>query len=247
MSFYPDGQPDIPNQTPVPGTTPPEQPGRRLARALTRTAVINGVVLLVAILLAYVVPITDDPDTALTIVVVAAVATALHTTSVVMKENKRRQAGLGAIPAPPPPGASGRVTAGPTTAPTPPGAVPPGTPDGATAPGIPYGAAAPGATGASPYLTSAGAGPQGFAMTIEDVFTITGRGTVVTGRVGSGQVRTGQAVAVVRNGQVVAESTIGGVEMFRKLTDVASAGENVGLLLSGLSRSDLQRGDVVSA
>jgi translation elongation factor EF-Tu-like GTPase len=82
---------------------------------------------------------------------------------------------------------------------------------------------------------------------VEDVFTITGRGTVVTGRVGSGQLRTGQRVVVQRGAQTLAEVEVTGIEMFRKTTDVASAGDNVGLLLAGVSRSDVQRGDVLTA
>ena len=84
-----------------------------------------------------------------------------------------------------------------------------------------------------------------FEMTIEDVFAITGRGTVVTGRVTSGVVRVGMAVTVNTEPQPIT-TTVTGVEQFRKKTDQARAGDNVGLLLDGVGREDVARGDVVS-
>ena len=90
---------------------------------------------------------------------------------------------------------------------------------------------------------AAPAGP--FEMTIEDVFAITGRGTVVTGRVTSGVVRVGMPVTVNTEPQPIA-TTVTGVEQFRKKTDQAVAGDNVGLLLEGVGREDVARGDVVS-
>lgn len=90
---------------------------------------------------------------------------------------------------------------------------------------------------------AAPAGP--FSMTIEDVFAITGRGTVVTGRVSSGMVRVGMPVTVNHEPQPIA-TTVTGVEQFRKKTDQAVAGDNVGLLLDGVGRDDVARGDVVS-
>ncbi len=87
------------------------------------------------------------------------------------------------------------------------------------------------------------AGP--FEMTIEDVFSITGRGTVVTGRVTSGVVRVGMPVTVNTEPQPVS-TTVTGVEQFRKKTDQAGAGETVGLLLDGVGRDDVAPGNVVS-
>jgi elongation factor Tu len=84
-----------------------------------------------------------------------------------------------------------------------------------------------------------------FLMPIEDVFTITGRGTVVTGRVERGQVRVGDTVEIVgiRDTQT---SVVTGVEMFRKLLDYAEAGDNIGVLLRGINRDDVQRGQVLA-
>jgi len=83
-----------------------------------------------------------------------------------------------------------------------------------------------------------------FQMPIEDVFSITGRGTVVTGRVEQGVLRVGSEVEIVgiRDTQ---RSTVTGVEMFRKLLDEARAGDNVGLLLRGVGKDDVERGQVV--
>ncbi len=84
-----------------------------------------------------------------------------------------------------------------------------------------------------------------FLMPIEDVFTITGRGTVVTGRVDRGKIKVGETVEIV--GVKETRSTVcTGVEMFRKLLDYAQAGDNVGLLLRGVSRDDVQRGQVIA-
>jgi elongation factor Tu len=84
-----------------------------------------------------------------------------------------------------------------------------------------------------------------FLMPIEDVFTITGRGTVVTGRVERGMVKTGETVEIV--GIKPTRSTVcTGVEMFRKILDQGQAGDNVGLLLRGIERKDVERGQVVS-
>jgi elongation factor Tu len=84
-----------------------------------------------------------------------------------------------------------------------------------------------------------------FLLPIEDVFTITGRGTVVTGRVERGQVRVGDTVEIVgiRDTQT---SVVTGVEMFRKLLDYAEAGDNIGVLLRGINRDDVQRGQVLA-
>ena len=84
-----------------------------------------------------------------------------------------------------------------------------------------------------------------FLMPIEDVFTITGRGTVVTGRVDRGKVKVGEQVEIVGI-QETKTTVCTGVEMFRKLLDFAQAGDNVGLLLRGISREDVQRGQVIA-
>ena len=84
-----------------------------------------------------------------------------------------------------------------------------------------------------------------FLMPIEDVFTITGRGTVVTGRVERGQIKVGDAVEIIGIKETQA-SVCTGVEMFRKLLDYAEAGDNIGALLRGISRENVQRGQVLA-
>jgi len=84
-----------------------------------------------------------------------------------------------------------------------------------------------------------------FLMPIEDVFTITGRGTVVTGRVERGVLNVNDEVEIVGIKEKSTRTTITGVEMFRKLLDTAEAGENVGLLLRGTKREEVERGQVV--
>jgi elongation factor Tu len=84
-----------------------------------------------------------------------------------------------------------------------------------------------------------------FLMPIEDVFTITGRGTVVTGRIERGIIKVNEEVEIVGIRPGVTKTTVTGVEMFRKLLDEGQAGENVGLLLRGTKRDDVERGQVV--
>jgi elongation factor Tu len=84
-----------------------------------------------------------------------------------------------------------------------------------------------------------------FLMPIEDVFTITGRGTVVTGKVERGVLKVNETVEIVGIKETSTTTTVTGVEMFRKLLDEAQAGENVGLLLRGTKREDVERGQVV--
>jgi elongation factor Tu len=84
-----------------------------------------------------------------------------------------------------------------------------------------------------------------FLMPVEDVFTITGRGTVVTGRIEQGIVKVNEEVEIVGIRPDVQKTTVTGVEMFRKLLDEGRAGENVGLLLRGTKREDIERGQVV--
>ncbi|MEI6620294.1 MAG: elongation factor Tu [Actinomycetes bacterium] len=84
-----------------------------------------------------------------------------------------------------------------------------------------------------------------FLMPVEDVFTITGRGTVVTGRIERGVVKVNEEVEIVGIRDSSAKTTVTGIEMFRKLLDEGQAGENVGLLLRGTKREDVERGMVV--
>ena len=86
-----------------------------------------------------------------------------------------------------------------------------------------------------------------FMMPVEDVFSITGRGTVATGRVERGQVRVGDEVELVGIAEETTKTTVTGVEMFRKLLDYAEAGDNIGALLRGVAREDIERGQVLAA
>ncbi|MFV8291498.1 elongation factor Tu [Aerococcus viridans] len=86
-----------------------------------------------------------------------------------------------------------------------------------------------------------------FMMPVEDVFSITGRGTVATGRVERGEVRTGDEVDIVGIAEQIGKSVVTGVEMFRKNLDYAQAGDNIGALLRGVQREDIQRGQVLAA
>ena len=83
-----------------------------------------------------------------------------------------------------------------------------------------------------------------FLMPVEDVFTITGRGTVATGRVERGQIKMGDAVEIVGLAEESKKSVITGIEMFRKLLDYAEAGDNVGTLLRGIDKKEIERGQV---
>jgi elongation factor Tu len=84
-----------------------------------------------------------------------------------------------------------------------------------------------------------------FLMPIEDVFSITGRGTVATGRIETGVANTGDAVDIIGMGAEKLTSTITGVEMFRKILDRGEAGDNVGILLRGIAKEDIRRGMVI--
>jgi elongation factor Tu len=84
-----------------------------------------------------------------------------------------------------------------------------------------------------------------FLMPIEDVFTITGRGTVATGRIETGVINSGEAVDILGMGDAKLTSTVTGVEMFRKILDRGEAGDNVGLLLRGIEKSQIKRGMVI--
>ncbi len=86
-----------------------------------------------------------------------------------------------------------------------------------------------------------------FLMPVEDVFTITGRGTVATGRVERGQLKTNDTVEMVGLHEETSSTVCTGIEMFRKILDYAEAGDNIGCLLRGVQRSDIERGQVLAA
>ncbi|MFA1821653.1 elongation factor Tu [Virgibacillus oceani] len=85
-----------------------------------------------------------------------------------------------------------------------------------------------------------------FMMPVEDVFSITGRGTVATGRVERGEVKVGDEVEIIGLAEESGKTTVTGVEMFRKLLDYAEAGDNIGALLRGVAREDINRGQVLA-
>ncbi len=86
---------------------------------------------------------------------------------------------------------------------------------------------------------------KSFLMPVEDVFTITGRGTVATGRIETGVINSGDPVEILGMGDLKLTSTVTGVEMFRKILDRGEAGDNVGLLLRGIEKSQIKRGMVI--
>jgi len=85
-----------------------------------------------------------------------------------------------------------------------------------------------------------------FLMPVEDVFTITGRGTVATGRVERGEIKVGDEIEIIGLQEETRKSVVTGVEMFRKLLDYAQAGDNIGALLRGVDRKDIERGQVLA-
>lgn len=90
------------------------------------------------------------------------------------------------------------------------------------------------------------AGGGEFRLTVQDVFSILGRGTVVTGQVESGSVHRGDVVRQTRVDGTGRDLTVTGIEMFRKVTDAANPGDNVGLLLADIRREDIGAGDILT-
>jgi len=84
-----------------------------------------------------------------------------------------------------------------------------------------------------------------FLMPVEDVFSITGRGTVVTGRIERGVIHTGEEIEIIGIKDKAQKTTVTGVEMFKKILDEGQAGDNAGLLLRGTKREDVERGQVI--
>ena len=99
--------------------------------------------------------------------------------------------------------------------------------------------------GPRPQDTVPGVGGA-FQLTVEDVFSITGRGTVVTGLISHGAIRVGDQVLITRDGEPVVSTRVTAIEAFRRKLTEARGGDNVGLMLEGVDKGDLQPGDVVS-
>jgi translation elongation factor EF-G len=108
-----------------------------------------------------------------------------------------------------------------------------------------------GKTSASPSAPSTPAAPRtrdaagGFSMKVEDIFSISGRGTVVTGRVAEGEIHIGDEVRLMSKTGATIQSAVVGIEMFKKVVKVAKAGEDVGLLLRGVKGEDIQVGTTI--
>ena len=86
---------------------------------------------------------------------------------------------------------------------------------------------------------------SGFEVTVQDVFMITGRGVVVTGKISAGSVCVGETVTLVKQNGLKRNVTVTGLEKFRKMLNTANAGENVGILLSGVGRGEIDPGDML--
>lgn len=199
---------------------------RQLSRAIMRAGIVNAVVLAVAVLQYVIAPFGDEA--AVWILVVAACLCALNMSWTVMRHQRRGARADGGVRGP----TSYADLAGP------------GGP--APAPSSSVSSAGSPAVAGSRFAPAAPATPGELALEIEDVFSITGRGTVVTGTIATGTVRVGEQVRVLRAGQEVARGAVSGVEMFRRTVQEANAGEMVGLLIAGVSRDQVARGDLVT-
>jgi LSD1 subclass zinc finger protein len=99
----------------------------------------------------------------------------------------------------------------------------------------------------TPAAAESFAGGSSFSMTVVDVFSIKGRGTVATGRIESGTLRVGDQVRIMRANGSSKMTTVSGVEMFRKMLPKAKVGDNVGVLLKEVAKNDIQPGDILEA
>ncbi len=223
------GDPQLPDDA-APGGYPRRTPSaveiaasrQQLSRAIGRAAIVNCLVLAAAALQYVFAPF--GVDAGLWILVAAAVLCAVNMTWTIMRHQRRSLRSDG--------GVRGPVSYADLTAPaasTSTGSASVGTSSGSPAAGTPF----------TP-------GPGELALDVEDVFSITGRGTVVTGLVAAGTVRVGDHVRILRAGQEVARGGVSGVEMFRRTVQQASAGDTVGLLVAGISRDQVERGDLVT-
>lgn len=219
MSFEPGGDPRIPNQMPLPNQSSEARPAAQrrpedLGRAVLPVALVNGAVLVAAVLVVYVFELVD-PALGIWIIVALAAVTSMYMVATI----RRFQRSVATSSTPGQRGTEdGSVDAHGRTA-------------------------APAGTLASP--TAHAAGGQGLRFEVEEVFSITGRGTVVTGAVAAGTVTAGQPVLITRGTERVRHATVSSVELFRRMVDVATVGDKAGLLLPEVTRSEVSGGDVI--
>ena len=234
MTYLPGGDPKIPNQLPNPYGSPsltPQQPEapaplvtsaerqRALARLFIRLAVIGAVLLGGATIIAFVAPGLDSPTNVVVVLVAAAIDAVIWVVAIM--RHTRRYGGSVLLSVADRPVASDSV----------------GYRD-AQVQDAPFPDA--------PFQDAPAYGVAAFHLVVEDVFSITGRGTVATGRVAAGTLSPGQVVSVVRLGTVIAQCRVTSIEAFRRQVEVAQPGENIGLVLEGISREDVRRGDVLA-
>lgn len=220
MSFEPGGDPRIPNQMPLPDQSSQARPAAQrqpedLGRALLPVAIINGAVLVAAMLAVYVFELVD-PALGIWIIVALAAVMSIYMVATIRRFKRSAATSSGT-------GHPGTEQASVDT----------------------YGRhAPPGGTPASQSAPAAGGGPD-LRFEVEDVFSITGRGTVVTGTVAAGTLTAGQTVLITRGGETLRQATISSVELFRKMVDVATVGDRAGLLMPEVTRSEVAGGDVI--
>lgn len=239
MTFLPGGDPKIPNRLPnpygspslgasssAPQQTEPSAPlvtsaerQRALARLFIRLAVIGAVLLGGATIIAFVAPGLDSPTNVVVVLVAAAIDAVIWVVAIM--RHTRRYGGSVLLSVADRPVASDSV----------------GYRD-AQVQDAPFPDA--------PFQDAPAYGVAVFHLVVEDVFSITGRGTVATGRVAAGTLSPGQVVSVVRLGTVIAQCRVTSIEAFRRQVEVAQPDENIGLVLEGISREDVRRGDVLA-
>ncbi|SNS56667.1 hypothetical protein SAMN06309944_0816 [Micrococcales bacterium KH10] len=232
MAFYPDGEPKIPNQLPVPSAQPHSDPGavspnsanasdaavgradtepgeqdtqRAVAQMFMRSAMLSGAILIAAVLLVFVFEIIPVDSNGMLLIGIAAFISAGITVSTVFRAQRLQAAARSGF-------------------------------------GMPVTAQAAGggaATAASAPITVSG----DLALEVEDVFTITGRGVVVTGIVAAGSISKGNEVIHLRDGRMLGRYTVTGIEKFRSRLETANLGDNVDLLLDKAQRASFERGD----
>lgn len=220
VTFEPGGEANIPKQTPVPSAGSKAPGARRSTAANNQRLLVRTAIINGALLMATVVAVFVLGLVEPELGVWLVVAVAVFSAILMTVTIMRIQRSGGTTTAP------GGSTGTPAPA--------AGAPD-----------AGPTAGGAA-YATAAGR-PADLRFEVSESFTITGRGTVVAGTVTAGAVASGDAVAILREGQVIAHSRVNGIELTQRRGDQAGRGDHAGLLLADLDRSDVSSGDLVVA